>query len=529
MKRILTATRDLARRLCRREDGNVFIMFALAAFTIIPAMGMAIDAVRMYTVKVQLGAALDAAGLAVASSTNLTAAQQQARLNKYFYGNFPTNIGVATSLNMTTDATNADAYDLTATARVQPFIMQLAGFGAVNVAVSAQVTKEPTGLEVAFALDNTGSMWTNTTPTNIQALKNDTVDLINILFGAQTTNNKLKMSIVPFVTAVNLGADASSLIKVGSMPVVTDVGQTPNKPVTISYNPNDARQWKGCVEEPTTGGLDQSESTPSGSWTPYWWPSDVTGPAPNLNPWGPWSSTSVAASNIVVVNTGGPGIGSGPGGDDPTVSHSPNLACATPITRLTSDKQTLLNAANAMTAWRRSGTAIHVGAVWAWRTISPNSVFGADALAYNTPSWKKALIIESDGTNNFNRDSVCKNSSGQQVTCTTTDYTSFGMLSDHASGSTVGWLGNTLTDTISQQQAEALATLDTRLTAVCAAAAAKGVIVYTIGFGTAGSVSKALSGCPANGGSYFLAPTQADLQAAFSTIANQLNAIRLSK
>ncbi len=521
MKRILTATRDFARRLCRREDGNVFIMFALAAFTIIPAMGMAIDAVRMYTVRVQLGAALDAAGLAVASSTNLTAAQQQARLNKYFYGNFPTNIGVATSLNMATDATNADAYDLTATARVQPFIMQLAGFGAVNVAVSAQVTKEPTGLEVAFALDNTGSMWSGS-PTNISALTADTVDLINILFGAQTTNNKLKMSIVPFVTAVNLGADAPNLIKAGSYPVVTDAGSTPaNQPATISYNPLDARQWKGCVEEPTTGGLDQSESTPSGSWTPYWWPGDPSAPQPRLNPWGPWSSTSVAASNIVVINTAS-------AGDDPTTSHSPNLGCGTPITRLTSDKQTLLNAANAMTAWRRSGTAIHVGAIWAWRTISPNSVFGSDALAYNTPSWKKALIIESDGTNNFNRDSQCKNGSST-VTCSTADYTSFGMLSDHAAGSTVGWLGNTLTDTISQQQAEALATLDARLTAVCTAAAAKGIIIYSIGFGTASSVSPALSGCPANGGSYFLAPTQAALQTAFATIANQLNAIRLSK
>jgi Flp pilus assembly protein TadG len=514
MKRILTATRDFARRLCRREDGNVFIMFALAAFTIIPAMGMAIDAVRMYTVKVQLGAALDAAGLAVASSTNLTAAQQQARLNKYFYGNFPTNIGVATSLNMTTDATNADAYDLTATARVQPFIMQLAGFGAVNVAVSAQVTKEPTGLEVAFVLDNTGSMWAvNGGVTNIQALINDTVDVINILFGAQTTNNKLKMSIVPFVTAVNVGSIAPSIIAAGSLPTGVNYASS------TSFNASSATQWKGCLEEPNAPS-DTSESAPIGSWKPYWWPSDhdtTVSPGPYLNP---WTSTDVVVNNTL---------------NDTHLSHSPNLSCATPLTRLTSDKQTLLNAANAMTAWDRSGTMIHVGAAWGWRTISPTSVFTGDALAYNTPSWKKAIIIESDGTNNFNdAGSNCKDLSGNQVyvwvngvktvvQCPTADYTAFGFLEDNRLGQ------NRPTQSTAAATTTAKATLDTRLTTVCTNIKAKGIIVYAIGFGSAGSISPALSGCAGNGGSYFLAPDQATLQATFQTIANQLNAIRLSK
>jgi Flp pilus assembly protein TadG len=511
MKRILTATWDFARRLRRREDGNVFIMFALAAFTIIPAMGMAIDAVRMYTVKVQLGAALDAAGLAVASSTNLTAAQQQARLNKYFYGNFPTNIGVATSLNMKTDATNADAYDLTATAKVQPFIMQLVGFGAVNVAVSAQVTKEPTGLEVAFVLDNTGSMYSvpsGATSDNITALKNDTVDVINILFGAQTTNNKLKMSIVPFVTAVNVGSlgSTSGFLASGSMPA------------GISYSATDATQWKGCVEEPDPP-YDEVDTTPLGKWKPYWWPSDYGGAEPLLNP---WTSTDIN----VIANS-----------NDPLLSHSPNLSCGTPLTRLTSDKQTLLNAANAMTAWDRSGTMIHVGAAWGWRTISPDSVFTGDALAYNTPSWKKAIIIESDGTNNFNWDNSCTThttttttrhgvtttttttNTGQQ--CSTPDYTAFGMLADNRLGQNVASQGQTAA------RNTAIATLDARLTTTCNNIKAKGIIVYSIGFGT--TVSPALSGCAGNGGSYFLAPDQTTLQQTFQTIANQLNAIRLSK
>ncbi len=68
MKRILAKARDLARRLRRREDGNVLIMFGLAAIPLVIAVGMGIDIGRAYAVKVRLGTALDDAGLAVAST-----------------------------------------------------------------------------------------------------------------------------------------------------------------------------------------------------------------------------------------------------------------------------------------------------------------------------------------------------------------------------------------------------------------------------------------------------------------------------
>jgi len=187
----------------------------------------------------------------------------------------------------------------------------------------------------------------------------------------------------------------------------------------------------------------------------------------------------------------------------------------------------LIAAANAMTAWDRSGTMIHVGAAWGWRTISPDSVFQSggvpDALPYSTPGWIKAMIIESDGTNNFNWDSSCKNSSGSTVKCTTPDYTAFGMLS-------AARLGNNTAKSISTQVTEADASLDARLTAVCNAAKAKGIRIYSIGFSGSGSaVSSALSGCAGNGGQYYLAPDQATLQATFERGHRQPNAIRLSQ
>ena len=476
-----------------RRKGSVLVWFAVMMVPLIIGVGIAIDIARAYAVKVRLGAALDQAGLAVASSpsqsVNLTA-----RLDQYFYGNFPdTGIGTPTSVSMSQDRADPNAIDLAATADVPTIFMRIAGYQSITVTATAQVTKEPTGLEVALVLDNTGSMLDSYNGvTNMAAMTADAAELVNILFGASTSNTKLKISLVPFVTAVNPGPLAPSLIAAGSLPQVNT--GTSKKPVwkTITYSASDPTLWKGCLEEPNAP-ADQSESTAAGAWAPYWWPSD-----PVNNPWGAWPN------NINIVFTR-------PGADDPTQSHSPNLACGTPIQRLVSDQQTMLNAVNAMQAWSRSGTMIHVGMTWGWRTISPYSVFqtnGApDAQPYNTPGWTKAVVLETDGTDNFN----------QCPSCSIPDYTAFGYLSD-------GRLGTTTS------VAAAKATLDSRLTAVCAAMKARGIVIYTIGFtGGATNSQTILQGCATDSSKYFFAPDQATLQSAFVAIANSLNKIRLSK
>ena len=53
------------RRFIARREGNTAILFGLCAIPVILAAGVAVDATRAYTVKVRLGAALDAAALAM--------------------------------------------------------------------------------------------------------------------------------------------------------------------------------------------------------------------------------------------------------------------------------------------------------------------------------------------------------------------------------------------------------------------------------------------------------------------------------
>ena len=87
----ITAVIANLRRLIERREGLVAIIFALCAIPIFIAAGMAVDIGRAYAVKVRLGAALDAAALAVGSQSNQTAAQLATDLQNYFTANYPAN------------------------------------------------------------------------------------------------------------------------------------------------------------------------------------------------------------------------------------------------------------------------------------------------------------------------------------------------------------------------------------------------------------------------------------------------------
>ena len=85
----IRAVTTILRRLFQQREGIVAVIFALCAIPIFIAAGMAIDIGRAYMVKVRLGAALDAAALAVGSECSQTAAQLATDLQNYFTANYP--------------------------------------------------------------------------------------------------------------------------------------------------------------------------------------------------------------------------------------------------------------------------------------------------------------------------------------------------------------------------------------------------------------------------------------------------------
>src|SRR5208282_1122044 len=269
------------RRLGRQREGNVAMLVGLFAIPLVIAGGIATDVGRAYSVKVRLGAALDAAALAVGSETNQTQTQMSTDLQNYFTANYPsTALGenVAVTPVPSNEDLSATTVNYQAQATVPMVFMQLIGINSVTVTVTAQTTKT-TGLEIAVVLDNTGSMLcgpndgapnysnatcangvvaTDTTCTNssntsrICTLRNAATQFVNTLTSAINSAQQLYISIVPYVTTVNVGnalctgATSCSNIKTDApsgdfadlrgniMPVIPIIGNTMSGSTTIS-------------------------------------------------------------------------------------------------------------------------------------------------------------------------------------------------------------------------------------------------------------------------------------------------------
>ncbi|HYC14528.1 MAG TPA: pilus assembly protein TadG-related protein [Stellaceae bacterium] len=185
--RLLRAYRK-SRLVAGSRRGSVIAWFAITTIPLIIAVGVGIDIARAYTVKVRLMAALDDAGLAVASTMDPTI-DLNARLINYYYGNFAANgIGTATSVTMVNDPNKANTIDVSGTATVPTLFMQIAGFGNITVGGSAQVTKRSPNIDFYLLLDSSPSMAIAATQAGINTMVANTSAQGGCAFGCHQTN-----------------------------------------------------------------------------------------------------------------------------------------------------------------------------------------------------------------------------------------------------------------------------------------------------------------------------------------------------
>jgi hypothetical protein len=191
--------------------------------------------------------------------------------------------------------------------------------------------------------------------------------------------------------------------------------------------------------------------------------------------------------------------------------HGPNLGCGPAITPLVDDKTTVSAAIAEMLPWHRGGTTGNLGLVWGWRTLSPEwrGLWGDAALPldYNTPLMDKVVIMLTDGQNQF-YDHPPAGPSGS-------DYTAYGRLHEFGFA------------TLDAARAE----LDTRMTNICTAMKAQGIILYTITFGSTpnSSTQNLYRNCATEPGYYWHAPNNSTLQTVFHSIAEQLSNLRIAE
>jgi Flp pilus assembly protein TadG len=527
MRSIARVFRGVARKFCGSDHGNVAMIFALALLPLLAAIGSAVDLSRAMVVKMRLGEALDAAGLAVGGTVGLSGPQMTARAQKFFYANYPdAELGTVTSLNVQTSGQNL--VKVSGTARVDTSFMGLFGLNYIDVAVDVEVTRESKGLEIALVLDNTGSMADSGKMT---ALKGATNELIGILFGDENNPSHLKMALVPFSQTVRV--DTTTFLNNSWMDTTgtndtAQVNFSNNRYAFQVWTTMSNKSWGGCVEA-RPGGYEETDDAPV-SGTPN------TRFVPYFEPDGPDSSAYSGYTTYVSDGT--------TGNQDTRLKRyqkysgqnktDPNKDCnLQTILPLTNDKATIKSKVAGMVT--TGNTHINLGASWGWRVLSPTAPY-TEGSQYGDEDWQKAMVFMTDGVNTIPSNSTWHKSS----------YTAYNFLVRNGTNQVkADGVTPRATQLNSTTGGAAELELDDRTELTCDRVKAAGIRVYTILLMETAKRSKdlmeycaspdetkntAVKKCNGNADKLcYESPSSADLKAVFQAIALDLSNLRLSQ
>ncbi len=343
--RVATAGLSRVAGLVRAKGGGITMIWAFLMVPVITGIGAAVDISRAYVVKSRLGYAADAAGLAVGSSIGIAPDLQEV-LEKFFYANYPSNaIG---TLNPPVLNITDNVIKVTGSARVDATFLKLAGYETINVSVVSEITRHSLNVEVALALDTTGSM----AGSKIVDLKDAAKELVDLVVQDVQTPTYSKIALVPYSMAVNVGGYAQQV----RGPITAGTSTTPGSTNFTFTNANgDSRTYtvSTCVTE-RSGANAYTDAPPTETLLGRNYP---------------------ATSNPCLPNT---------------------------ILPLSSDKNLLNTQIDALTAVGSTGG--HIGVAWSWYLLSPN--FGylwpepSRPAAYGAPKLLKVAVIMTDGEYN---------------------------------------------------------------------------------------------------------------------------------
>jgi Flp pilus assembly protein TadG len=543
--------------------GATAAITALVMVALIGSAGLAVDTARAWLVEDRLKTAIDAASLVAArqmSDPNRNAQATAVFWAQFTQGGASHNYLGATVSNLliTPDANDSSKIQVSATATVPTTLFGVISAQTVSFSDHAVAQRAGSGLEVALVLDQTSSMNTvSGGQTKLAAAKSAVQTLLGILYGANDTQLNLWVSVVPFARTINVGTANSGFLNTTNMPPGWDV-----------------TKWTGCIEALRAGSdLSEAAATGGSKFRPYFWPSTyklvgtATGRCTNANAY-----PSSGGTRYCFGDNDWDAAGNGTplqsdlnnnymynylhttSGMSQSQSVGPNILCAlTPMQPLTASRTAVQNAVNAIQAPAKSGgTTTVVGLQGAWFTLSPSwqGVWQDPnagipntptlPLPYSTPHMKKVVVMLTDGDDNWQPayGSTCGSSSSgvcSSVTGSELLYDSYGRVTNKYNASSSTYNAAFSSAAISPiDQTHADPALGARYTALCnamkqAGGTAGSIVVYIIGFEVASVDKPRLQACASSAADYIDSPTAANLQSAFTQVANQLASLRLAE
>jgi len=215
---LFSRARTALGRFSAATDGNIAVIFTLAAIPVLLIVGAAIDYSRANAARSAMQAALDSTALMLSkdlTSGTITAAQIPSKAQAYFTALYTNRDGQGASVSATyTTATSSAPATilLTGSGYIKYDFMQLAGLlpgaGAapttMNFGATSTTTWGNVKMRVALALDNTGSMAYDGKITALRNAVAGSGGLIDQLSALSKNNGDVYISVIPFAKVVNV-------------------------------------------------------------------------------------------------------------------------------------------------------------------------------------------------------------------------------------------------------------------------------------------------------------------------------------
>lgn len=529
--------RSLLRALCEQlfrlrtdRSGNVATLFAVLIIPMIAMVGASVDYSNAYRAKSRIQQALDATSLAVNRSIGERNALE---LRQLAQDTFASNLGFRQAATLSNVDIQIDEHIVTlqAEAEVDTWFMSLFGIETMKVGAVSQTVTGNQKFEIAMVLDNSGSMQGS----KIRDLRTAAEALTEVLFAGGATSNTVKIGVVPFAAAVNVGPqnrNAPWMDSRGISPVHSENFSEAVSRFDIYDNIANA-DWAGCVEARPYP-LDVRDTAPTPSlpesyFVPMFAPDEPDNERNTENNYIPDdpdanSRRGAGAGRRPDPSQGRSGQGrqgsSGMTWDEAQMNvdkyypgvrvargtYGPNHNCrSTPITPLTNRKSDITAALNRMDA--DGMTNIQEGVMWGWRVISPQPPF-TEGVAMNDKETYKVIVLMTDGANTHRG----LNSPNMSM-YSAYGYARNGRLGPPTSNRSI------LVDRMNKRTLEA-----------CSNAKADGVLLYTVAFGIDDPVTRALlRNCASKSEMAYTPSNGGDLIAAFKQIGDELSSLRIAK
>ena len=346
----------ILRRFLRDQKGGVAPFLALSAIPLMGLAGAAVDYSRINAARTAMQVALDATALTLsktAQQQNADQIGQQAQAVFEALFTRPEVQSVSVSTAFSSPQAGNFVLDLVGSGTVNTVFASMIGTSQVTFQAKSQVLWGMKKLNLALALDNTGSMNSNGKMT---ALKTAAHNLLTTLKNAEKSPGDVKVAIVPFAVAVNAGTSQVE----ASWIDWTDWNSKNGTCTRSSYS-----NQNSCT---SNGGI----------WTP--------------------KSHSVWNGCVMDRDQNYDVLATAPTGGSTKFPAQQASACPAAMMPLTADWTALNARIDEMTP--SGNTNVTIGLSWAWQTLAPNAPFDAPAPA---PDLDKVIVLLTDGENTQNR------------------------------------------------------------------------------------------------------------------------------